>query len=221
MRRLVTMARYGLGVMHAPVPAVIAALLQCLGWTVPALRGLGSDARVRHPRAAAGRRARARADERGDALPALARQRRARPGRGRAAARLLRRRLRRRASRSGSGCRRSRCRSASGSGSSSSPARGSRSRCSSACPGAEQAEVAPARRTRRRARRGAGRVRALASPASCKGVLSAVEAALALAAGMRARRPRGGGAAGRRRRRRDGRGLRGHARRRVADGAGL
>ena len=31
-RRLVTMARYGLGVMHAPVPAVSAALLQCLGW---------------------------------------------------------------------------------------------------------------------------------------------------------------------------------------------
>jgi len=29
-------------------------------------------------------------------------------------------------------------------------------------------------------------VRALASPASCKGVLSAVEAAMALAAGMRA-----------------------------------
>ena len=32
VRRLVTMARYGLGVLHAPVPAVIAALLQCLGW---------------------------------------------------------------------------------------------------------------------------------------------------------------------------------------------
>ena len=26
------MARYGLGVLHAPVPAVSAALLQCLGW---------------------------------------------------------------------------------------------------------------------------------------------------------------------------------------------
>ena len=32
VRRLVTMARYGLGVLHAPVPAVIAGLLQCLGW---------------------------------------------------------------------------------------------------------------------------------------------------------------------------------------------
>jgi glycosyltransferase 2 family protein len=33
VRRLVTLARYGLGVMHAPVPAGIAILLQCLGWT--------------------------------------------------------------------------------------------------------------------------------------------------------------------------------------------
>jgi glycosyltransferase 2 family protein len=32
VRRLVTMARYGLGVLHAPLAAVIAALLQCLGW---------------------------------------------------------------------------------------------------------------------------------------------------------------------------------------------
>jgi uncharacterized membrane protein YbhN (UPF0104 family) len=32
VRRLITMARYGLGVLHAPLPAVIAALLQCLGW---------------------------------------------------------------------------------------------------------------------------------------------------------------------------------------------
>jgi uncharacterized protein (TIRG00374 family) len=32
VRRLVTMARYGLGVLHEPVPAVTAALLQCLGW---------------------------------------------------------------------------------------------------------------------------------------------------------------------------------------------
>jgi hypothetical protein len=32
VRRLVIMARYGLGVLHAPVPATIAALLQCLGW---------------------------------------------------------------------------------------------------------------------------------------------------------------------------------------------
>jgi glycosyltransferase 2 family protein len=33
IRRLVTMARYGLGVLHEPVPAVIAALLQIVGWT--------------------------------------------------------------------------------------------------------------------------------------------------------------------------------------------
>jgi uncharacterized membrane protein YbhN (UPF0104 family) len=32
-RRLVTMARHGLGVMRAPVPAIEAALLQCAGWT--------------------------------------------------------------------------------------------------------------------------------------------------------------------------------------------
>ena len=33
VRRLVTMARHGLAVMRAPVPAVEAALLQCAGWT--------------------------------------------------------------------------------------------------------------------------------------------------------------------------------------------
>jgi len=32
VRRLITMARYGLGVLHAPVPAVLAGLLQCMGW---------------------------------------------------------------------------------------------------------------------------------------------------------------------------------------------
>ncbi len=31
-RRLITMARYGLGVLHAPLPAALAALLQCVGW---------------------------------------------------------------------------------------------------------------------------------------------------------------------------------------------
>ena len=36
VRRLVTMARYGLGVMRAPVPAAIAALLQCARLDVPA-----------------------------------------------------------------------------------------------------------------------------------------------------------------------------------------
>jgi glycosyltransferase 2 family protein len=33
VRRLVTMARYGLGVMHAPAPAAIAVILQSIGWT--------------------------------------------------------------------------------------------------------------------------------------------------------------------------------------------
>jgi uncharacterized membrane protein YbhN (UPF0104 family) len=32
VRRLVTMARYGLGVLHEPVAAVTAAVLQCVGW---------------------------------------------------------------------------------------------------------------------------------------------------------------------------------------------
>jgi uncharacterized protein (TIRG00374 family) len=32
VRRLITNARYGLGVLHAPLPAALAALLQCLGW---------------------------------------------------------------------------------------------------------------------------------------------------------------------------------------------
>jgi len=32
LKRLVTMARYGLGVMHEPVPAAVAILCQCLGW---------------------------------------------------------------------------------------------------------------------------------------------------------------------------------------------
>jgi glycosyltransferase 2 family protein len=33
VRRLVMMARYGLGVMREPAPAAIAVLLQCIGWT--------------------------------------------------------------------------------------------------------------------------------------------------------------------------------------------
>jgi uncharacterized protein (TIRG00374 family) len=33
VRRLVMMARHGLGVMREPVPAAIAVLLQCIGWT--------------------------------------------------------------------------------------------------------------------------------------------------------------------------------------------
>jgi uncharacterized membrane protein YbhN (UPF0104 family) len=49
-RRLVTMARYGLGVLHAPVPALTAALLQCVGWgcqllaVLATMRAFGIDA---------------------------------------------------------------------------------------------------------------------------------------------------------------------------------
>jgi uncharacterized protein (TIRG00374 family) len=32
LKRIITMARQGLGVMHAPVPALVAAFLQCVGW---------------------------------------------------------------------------------------------------------------------------------------------------------------------------------------------
>jgi glycosyltransferase 2 family protein len=32
IRRLVEMSRYGLGVLHAPLPAALAAFFQCLGW---------------------------------------------------------------------------------------------------------------------------------------------------------------------------------------------
>jgi uncharacterized membrane protein YbhN (UPF0104 family) len=32
VRRLVTMARHGLGVLHSPLPALVAAFFQCLGW---------------------------------------------------------------------------------------------------------------------------------------------------------------------------------------------
>ena len=60
---------------------------------LPAPRGLHGDARLRHPRADARRRARARADERGDDLPALARERRPDAGGGCAAARGVRRAL--------------------------------------------------------------------------------------------------------------------------------
>src|SRR5947207_5212810 len=87
------------------------------------------------------------------------------------------------ASRSGSACRRSRCPSASAWGSSSSRARASRSRCSSACRGRSRPRWPS--RLPRRSRTRSSPVRALASPASCKGVLTAVEGALALAAGMR------------------------------------
>jgi uncharacterized membrane protein YbhN (UPF0104 family) len=37
VRRLVTMARHGLGVMHAPLPAALAVFLQCLGWFIQLL----------------------------------------------------------------------------------------------------------------------------------------------------------------------------------------
>jgi uncharacterized protein (TIRG00374 family) len=50
LTRLMTMARHGLGVMHAPAPAAVAALLQCLGWSCQLLavlammRAFGIDA---------------------------------------------------------------------------------------------------------------------------------------------------------------------------------
>jgi uncharacterized membrane protein YbhN (UPF0104 family) len=49
-RRLVTLARYGLGVMHEPVPAAAAALLQSIGWAcqllavLATMRAFGIDA---------------------------------------------------------------------------------------------------------------------------------------------------------------------------------
>jgi hypothetical protein len=50
VRRLVTLARFGLGVLHAPLPAVSAALLQCVGWScqllavLATMRAFGIDA---------------------------------------------------------------------------------------------------------------------------------------------------------------------------------
>jgi uncharacterized membrane protein YbhN (UPF0104 family) len=50
LRRLVTLARYGLGVMHEPLPALAAALLQCVGWAcqllavLATMRAFGIDA---------------------------------------------------------------------------------------------------------------------------------------------------------------------------------
>lgn len=41
-RRLVTMARHGLGVMRAPLPAAVAGLLQCFGWTCQLLAVLAT-----------------------------------------------------------------------------------------------------------------------------------------------------------------------------------
>ena len=98
-----------------------------------AVRRLRRDAGVRHRRADARGRARPRADERRDDLPALARQRRAPPGGGRAAARASTASRTRSDSRTAraaggrDGVRRRR------SASSSSRARGSRSRCCGAC----------------------------------------------------------------------------------------
>lgn len=50
LRRLVTLARYGLGVMREPLPALAAALLQCVGWgcqllaVLATMRAFGIDA---------------------------------------------------------------------------------------------------------------------------------------------------------------------------------
>ena len=82
---------------------------------LPVLRGLHGDAGLPHPRAAAGGRARAAADERRDALSALAGEHRAAAGGDRPAVALVRRARPGRRSRSASGSRRSRPRSASAS----------------------------------------------------------------------------------------------------------
>jgi uncharacterized membrane protein YbhN (UPF0104 family) len=42
VRRLVTMARYGLGVLHSPMPALGAAFCQCLGWLCQLLAVYGA-----------------------------------------------------------------------------------------------------------------------------------------------------------------------------------
>ena len=129
IRQLLARARQGLAIMrNAGRRRMKAAAFQYVGWFCQLLRRLGGDARVPDQRAARRRRARARADERRDDLPALARQRRPRAGRGRDAARATTASPTRTASRSGSACRRSRRRSASASASSSSRARASRSR---------------------------------------------------------------------------------------------
>ena len=130
---------------------------------------------------AGGRRARAAADERRDDLPALAGQHRPAPGRRRAAPRSVRRRvldrLRVRARAAGDrdvGRRRRR-------------ADLPRPRGSLVRDAAGHARGERGGRWRRRARRirPRGAVRALACPASLKGVLTAAEAAAALAEGLR------------------------------------
>ena len=82
-RRLVTMARYGLGVMKSPLALAEAVFFQTLGWTIPAPCGLDGDAGVPHPPRPSGGGARAGAHEHRDDLPAVAGQRRAAPGGGR------------------------------------------------------------------------------------------------------------------------------------------
>ena len=63
----------GLAIMRSPLPAATAADVPVRRLDLPALRGLGGDGGVPHPPAARGGRARARADQRRDDLPALAR----------------------------------------------------------------------------------------------------------------------------------------------------
>ena len=79
VRRIVTMARQGLGVMRSPVGAAVAILFQSLGW-ICQLLAVWAAMRAFHihaPLPAAGLVL--AADERRDDLPALAGERRARP----------------------------------------------------------------------------------------------------------------------------------------------
>ena len=79
VRRLLEMGRHGLAVLHAPGPAAVAAFFQTLGWVCQlfavyvAMRAFDITLR-------SGGRAGAAADERGDALPALAREHRSAAG---------------------------------------------------------------------------------------------------------------------------------------------
>ena len=204
------MGRQGLAVLKAPRPARGRDAAPVPGLADAAPRGVRGDAGVRHRRAAARGRARARAHERRDDRPALAREHRPRPGGRRAPAAQLRRpvrdriRVRPRAAGDRDGVRRrARAHRAL-------RARESRSRCSAAW------RTTSSRRPRTRSRkctswsrsstarpRPRRPVRALLCPASLKGVLTAREAAAALGRGARERRGRGGRAPDRRRGRRD------------------
>ena len=94
VRRLLAMARQGLAVMRAPVPAAAAVFFQTVGWTLQLLAvwAVTEAFDMDVPLPAAARRA--AADERGHDLPALAGQHRPLAGRRGASAAPLRRPLR-------------------------------------------------------------------------------------------------------------------------------